>query len=77
MLIILALILVGLAIVSLVAYGATPHGGPTTSCGPIHFFGQTFTVNTDCRYVSAGEIVAIVAFFLLAFFAALAARPGR
>ena len=75
--IVLAIILLALAIGALVAYAGTPHGGPTTTCGPIHAFGHAFTVNTDCRYISAGEIAVAVGFFLLAVIAALSARPGR
>jgi hypothetical protein len=73
----LAILFLACAIVSLLVYGGTPHGGPTTTCGPITAFGHQLTVHADCRYVSAGEIAAAVAFFVLAFLAALSARPGR
>lgn len=72
---VLGIILLAIAVVAAVAYGGTPHGGPTTTCGPITLFGNTFTINADCRYVSIGEIVVAIAFFLLAVLAALSARP--
>jgi hypothetical protein len=73
--IVLAIICLAIAILTLVVYNDTPHGGPTTSCGPIHVFGNTVTVGTDCRYLSAGEIVVAAAFFILAVVAVLSARP--
>lgn len=73
--IIFALIFVAAAAVTAIAYGGTPHGGPTTSCGPIDFFGQTFTIGADCRYVSVGELVIAGIFFFLAIVAALSGRP--
>lgn len=73
----LAILFFALAIATIVAYNGTPHGGPTTTCGPIHAFGQHLTVHTDCRYISAGEVGTAVAFFLLAVIAALIGRPGR
>ena len=75
--ILVAIFFLGLAIVTLVAYGGTPHGGPTTTCGPINVFGQHFTIQTDCRYISAAEVAMAVTFFVLAAIAALSARPGR
>jgi hypothetical protein len=75
--ILLAILFLALGILALVAYNGTPHGGPTTTCGPIHAFGQQLTVHTDCRYISAGEVGGAVAFFLLAVIAAVASRPGR
>jgi len=77
MAIVLALIFLAAGIVVLVAYGGTPHGGPTTACGPISFFGHTFTVSADCRYVSAGEIAAAIALFLLAVVTVLLGRPRQ
>jgi hypothetical protein len=73
--IILAIIFLAVAIAALVAFGATPHTGPTTTCGPITVFNQTVTVHTDCRYLTVGEGAVAVVFFLLAIFAALSARP--
>jgi hypothetical protein len=73
---VLAAIFVALAILAAVAYNSTPHGGPTTTCGPIHYLGHTFTVTADCRYVSSGEVGVAVLFFILALVAALSARPG-
>jgi hypothetical protein len=70
-----AIMFMALTVASVIAYNGTPHGGPTTVCGPIDFFGSTFTVNADCRLISAGEVVAAVLFFIVAVFAALAARP--
>lgn len=75
--IVVAIVLLAVAGASLVAYGGTPHGGPTTSCGPMNVFGQTLTVNTDCRYISAGELIVAGLFFFLAIIAALSARPSR
>ena len=74
---VLAFIFLAAGIVALVAYGGTPHGGPTTTCGPISFFGHNFTVSADCRYVSAGEVAAAVALFLLAVVAVLLGRPKQ
>ena len=73
--IVLAIIFLAVAIVAIVGYAGTPHGGPTTSCGPITAFGHTFTLSADCRYVSIAELVVAGAFFFLAILAALAARP--
>jgi len=73
--IVLALLCFGVAVVAAVAYGGTPHGGPTAVCGPITIFGNSFTVSADCRYVSIGEIAAAGLFFFLAVVAALSARP--
>jgi hypothetical protein len=73
--IVLALLSLGIAIVAMVAYGGTPHGGPTTACGPIMVFGHLFTVTADCRYISIGELVVAGAFFFIAILAALSARP--
>lgn len=70
-------IFVLLAVVAILAYGGTPHGGPTTTCGPIDIGGKSFTLQTDCRYVSAAEVGIIIVFLLLAFFSLLAARPRR
>ncbi len=72
---ILAIIFLAIGVVTLVAYGGTPHGGPTTNCGPIDFFGHSYTVSADCRYVSAGEITIAIACFLLAVISVLLARP--
>jgi hypothetical protein len=73
--IILAIIFIGIAVMAAITYSATPHGGPTTSCGPITVFQHTFTIHADCRYVSVGELVATGLFFFLALAAALSARP--
>jgi hypothetical protein len=73
--IVLAIVFLAIAVVALVVYGGTPHGGPTTTCGPITAFGHTFTVSADCRYISIGELVVAGAFFFLAILAALSARP--
>lgn len=75
--IVLAIIFLAVAAVALVAYGGTPHGGPTTTCGPITIFSHTFTVNADCRYLSIGELVIGGLFFFMAITAALSARPRR
>jgi hypothetical protein len=72
---VLAVIFVAVAVLAGVAYNGTPHGGPTTTCSPIHFVGHTYTVTADCRYVSSGEIGVAVLFFILALIAALSARP--
>lgn len=77
MILVLAILSLGIGILALVAYGATPHGGPTTSCGPIDYLGQNFTIQADCRYVSVGELAIAVIFVMLAVFAALSARPRR
>ena len=77
MALILAIVLLVVAVAAMVVYGATPHGGPTTVCGPINVFGQTFTPHTDCRYISVGELAVAGAFFFLAILTALAGRPGR
>ena len=74
---VVAVVFLAVGVLALVAYGGTPHGGPTTTCGPIQFFNYTLTANTDCRYVSAVEIAVAIAFFLIAIITALAARPGR
>lgn len=76
-LLILAVIFLVLAILTFVAYGGTPHGGPTTTCAPIHFFGHDFTIKTDCRYVSAAEIALAIALLLLSVITTLMARPRR
>jgi hypothetical protein len=73
--IILGIIFLAIAVVAAAAFGGTPHTGPTTTCGPITIFNQTFTANTDCRYVSVAEGVVAIVFFLLALFAVLSARP--
>ena len=74
---ILAFVFLAIAIGGLVLYGGTPHGGPTSVCGPIDVLGHTYTVTTDCRYVSAAEVAVIVAFLLLAVVSVLVSRPGR
>ena len=77
MAIVFAILLLAVGVAALILYGDTPHGGPTTDCGPINFFGNTFTLHADCRYASAAEIIVALTFFLLAVFAALSARPHR
>jgi hypothetical protein len=73
-----ALLFAALAIGALVLYGGTPHGGPTVSCGPIHFVGYTIqNVNVDCRYISIGELAAAALLFFSAIMSAMAARPKR
>lgn len=72
---VVAVLLLALAVVSLIVYGGTPHGGPTTSCGPITAFSHSFTVMADCRYVSVGELVFAGLFFFLALVVGLNARP--
>ena len=74
---VLAILLLALAVVSLIAYNGTPHAGGTDTCGPITFFNWTFNVHADCRAVAIPEIAAAVIFFVLALWAAVAARPGR
>jgi len=74
---VLAVLFLVLAIAVAIVYGGTPHGGPTTTCGPITVFGHHFTISADCRYVSVSELVVATVFFLLAVFTALAARPRR
>lgn len=76
MALVLAIVLLALAVAAMVVYGATPHGGPTSVCGPIDVFGHTFTAHADCRYVSVGELAVAGALFFLAILSALAARPG-
>jgi hypothetical protein len=73
--ILVAVLFLVIAVAALAAFGGTPHAGPTSTCGPIDFFGYSFTVNGDCRYVSFGEVAIAVVFFILAVIAALAARP--
>lgn len=75
--IVLALLFLIGAILSLLVYSATPHGGPTTVCGPITFFQHSFTINADCRYVSVAELVIALLFFVLAVISVLTARPRR
>lgn len=75
--IVLALVFLVIGIVTVVIYNGTPHGGPTTSCGPITAFNQTVTVNADCRYVSIGELAVAGLFIFLAILVALASRPHR
>lgn len=72
---VVAAFFLAVGIVSLVTYNATPHGGPTTSCGPITAFDQTFTVAADCRYISVGELAIGGLFIFLAILVALASRP--
>lgn len=76
--IIIAILLVGVAVVAMVAYGGTPHGGPTTVCGPITFFGHRIdSVSGDCRYVSIGELGVAAVFLFLGLMVALSFRPHR
>jgi hypothetical protein len=75
--IILAIGFLVLAILGIVSYNGTPHGGPTSVCSPVSIFGSVLSVPFDCRYFSLGEIVFIVVCFLLAVVAALSARPNR
>ena len=77
MALIVAILFLGVAVLAMYAYSATPHGGPTTICGPINLFGHTFNPQTDCRYISIGELVIAGAFFFLAILLALHARPQR
>lgn len=75
-----ALLAVGfvvLALLGVVSYNATPHGGPTAVCSPINLFGSVFSVPFDCRYFSLGEIIFTILCFLLAILAAFSARPQR
>jgi hypothetical protein len=72
---VLAGVCLAIAILALIAYGGTPHGGPTASCGPINVVGHSFTLSTDCRYVSIGELAVAGLFFFLAIAAAVSARP--
>lgn len=73
----LAIGFVVLALLGVVAYNGTPHGGPTAVCSPISLFGSVFSVPFDCRYFSLGEIVFTIVCFLLAVLAAFSARPAR
>lgn len=74
--IIVAIVFLGIAVVSLAAYGGTPHGGPTTSCGPIDIFGHTFdAINADCRLISISELAVAGIFFFLALMIGLSSRP--
>lgn len=73
--ILVAVIFLAIGIVSLVVYNGTPHGGPTTSCGPVTAFNQTFTIQADCRYISVGELAIAGVFIFLAILIALANRP--
>ncbi|GAC1661571.1 MAG: hypothetical protein NVS9B15_25130 [Acidobacteriaceae bacterium] len=76
--IIIAVLLVAVAVVAMVAYGGTPHGGPTTLCGPIDVFGYRInSVTGDCRYISIGELAIAGVFLFLALMVALASRPHR
>jgi len=77
MILVVAMIFLGIAVVAMYAYSATPHGGPTTVCGPVNLFGHTFNPQADCRYLSIGELVIAGAFLFLAILLALRARPGR
>lgn len=72
-----AVILFALGAVAVIVFGATPHGGPTTSCGPITVFGHTFTVPADCRYLSIGELAAAGLLIFLGIATAVMARPER
>jgi hypothetical protein len=65
-----------LALVGVVAYNGTPHGGPTAICSPIDAFGLSTSVPFDCRYLTFGEIAFIVLCFLLAVVSAFSARPS-
>lgn len=73
--ILLAILLLALGVATIILYSGTPHGGPTTVCGPIIFFNQHFQIDADCRYVSAGELIATFAFFFFALISALSSRP--
>jgi hypothetical protein len=75
MAIVLALFFVAAAGLGLVAYGGTPHGGPTTICGPIAMFNHHLTVDADCRYISVGELAFSGLFFFLATVTILVGRP--
>jgi len=75
--IVLAILFVAIAVGALTAFGGTPHGGPTSSCGPITVFGNQLTIQADCRYVSIGELAIAGLFLFFAIMSALAARPGR
>jgi hypothetical protein len=75
--IVLGLIFLLCAIAALVVYNGTPHGGPTTVCGPITVFQHTFNINADCRYISVGELLVALLFFFLAVISVLSARPRR
>ena len=75
--IVLAIVFLVLSVLAAITYAATPHGGPTTACGPISVFNHTFTVHADCRYVSVGELLIAFFFFFLAVMAVLSARPRR
>jgi len=72
-----AVLLVGVGVSSLLAYGGTPHYGPTTTCGPITVFNQTFSVGADCRIISFIELALALICFMFAVFLALGARPRR
>lgn len=74
--IILAIGFVVLALLGIVSYNGTPHGGPTAVCSPVSIFGTVLSVPFDCRYFSLAEIIFIVICFVLAVVAALSARPG-
>ncbi len=74
--IVFALLFLAVAVVAVVAYGGTPHGGPTIVCGPMHIFGYTTTIQADCRYVSVGELVVAGVFLFIAIIAALSGRPS-
>jgi hypothetical protein len=73
--IVLAILFMAVGVAALVVYGATPHGGPTVSCGPINAFGHSVTVHADCRYVSVTEVAVSAFFLIVAVVAALSARP--
>jgi hypothetical protein len=75
--ILLAIGFLVLALLGIVTYNGTPHGGPTSVCSPVSIFGSVLSVPFDCRYFSLGEIVFIIVCFLLAVVAALSARPNR
>lgn len=70
-----AILLVLLGVVALAAYAGTPHVGPTALCGPINFAGRTFTLDTDCRYLTIGELAVVIGSFLIAVLVLLSARP--
>jgi hypothetical protein len=74
---ILAVGFMALAILGIVSYNGTPHGGPTSVCSPVSIFGSVLSVPFDCRYFSLGEIILTIVCFLLAVVAALSARPNR
>jgi tryptophan-rich sensory protein len=71
---VLAILFLIVGIAALVAYNGTPHGGPTDVCSPINFLNHSYSIDTDCRYVSIGELAIVAVFFFATVLAILVVR---